>query len=136
MFPGEMMPASYIEDRTAADDAARFAKLQQEAMRRAQEQQKATQAQQQQQRTPYTPQNLTQQLLSRQPMASPGSSGLMGNIFQGFVRAASASPSPSQSQCTTPTPAQSHTMQITVAEMERRMKEKERDAQVACMPWL
>ncbi|KAK4565857.1 hypothetical protein LTR86_003706 [Recurvomyces mirabilis] len=135
MFPVESLPAAYLEERSAADQE-RFAKLQQEAMQRAQDQQKRlqqpqSQQQQQQQRIP-TPHNITQQLLQRPPLSRPNSSGVLGNIFQGFVKAASASPSPCQSTCTTPTPGQAK--QITTAELERIVAEQKRDADICAMP--
>ena len=128
MFPVESLPAAYLEERSAAEKE-RFAKLQQEAMQRAQDQQKRVQSMQQ--RIP-TPQNITQQLLQRPPLSRPNDSGVLGNIFQGFVKAASASPSPCQSTCTTPTPGQAR--QISTAELERIVAEQKRDADIVCWP--
>ena len=127
MFSVESFPATYCEERAAADDAKRTAGKQQEMVKKAQE----TTSQPQQ----SAPQNLTQAYLQRPPLSRGNSAGFLGNIFQGFVRAASTSPSTSQS----PTPVRGD-VQGTVgvnattltAEMEKLRAERMRDVDIVC----
>ncbi|KAK0250698.1 hypothetical protein LTS09_014247 [Friedmanniomyces endolithicus] len=117
------LPPTYIEERLAADEAKRLAALQQEAI-----QQRAQQAKQQQ----ITPRNLTQALLQRPPLSRPNSSGFLGGIYQGFMRAASASPSPLPSPgptpCATPPPGQ--VKPVMSVEAEKLIAEQKRDADI------
>jgi len=119
------LPPTYIEERLAADEAKRLAALQQEAI-----QQRAQQAQKQQ----ITPRNLTQALLQRPPLSRPNSSGFLGGIYQGFVRAASASPSPLPSPGATPcaTPPPGQVKPVMSAEAEKLIAEQKRDADIVC----
>lgn len=85
MFPVDTLASSYCEERAAADEASRIMKQEQEAAKKTQQPAQAA------------PQNLTQAFLQRPPLSRPGSSGFLGNIFQGFVKAAATTPPMSQS---------------------------------------
>lgn len=125
MFPVDSLPTAYCEERSAAEAARLAARQQEEVLRKAQ------QAKQQPQQ--LEPQNLTQAVLQRPQLARPGA-GVMGNIFQGFVRAASASPSRSPSHTPAPTPSQEKSASASMAavseEMEKYIAEKKRDADI------
>ncbi|KAK3625433.1 hypothetical protein LTR56_020436 [Elasticomyces elasticus] len=123
----DLLPPTYIEERLAADEAKRLAALQQEML-----QHKAQQAREQQ----ITPRNLTQALLRRPPLSRPNSSGVLGGIYQGFVKAASAGPSPLVSPLSTPcaTPPPGMNKQVNSAEMERLIAEQKRDADIQLKP--
>ena len=127
MFSVESFPAAYCEERAAADDVKRAAGKQQELVKKIQ----GTTPQAQQ----SAPKNLTQAYLQRPPLSRPNSSGFLGNIFQGFVRAASTSPSSSQS----PTPVRGDVQgaigvnaTTLTAEMEKLRAERMRDVDIVC----
>ncbi|KAK5119812.1 hypothetical protein LTR85_007138 [Meristemomyces frigidus] len=138
MFPAESFPAAYCEERAAADEVKRVARQQhQEAAKKTQ----AAASPQTQSTQLATPQNLTQAFLQRPPLTRPNSSGFLGNIFQGFVRAASASPSSSSSSSQSATPVTGdakgamgvNAMRLT-AEMEKLKAEQNRDTDICAMP--
>ncbi|KAK4544176.1 hypothetical protein LTR36_004386 [Oleoguttula mirabilis] len=128
MFPADSFPAAYCEERAAADEVKHIARQQQEAFKKTQA--SASQAQSAQ---PATPQNLTQAYLQRPPLTRPNS--VLGNIFQGFVRAASTSPA--SSQAATPTTgdvkgARGVNPTSLTAEMEKLRAEQSRDTDIVC----
>jgi len=118
MFPGDYLPSVYCEDRAAADEAKRLARLQQEhALQQAQKvaSQKGAQMQNQ---------NLNQ-----------STSGLLGTFVQGLMpgfgpRSATTSPSQSQASTPLPTPRQEKTAASMSEEMEKLIAEKKRDADI------
>lgn len=119
MFPVDTIPAHYYEERQAADQAKRLAKLQeQQIQERAQAAQKAAH-----------PQNLTQALLQRPPLSRPVSSSVLGNIFQGFVKAASQQNSPVMSPAMSPATTPSAKV-MTREEHEALIAEKKRDGDI------
>lgn len=127
----ESFPASYCEERAAADEAKRAVRQVQEPAKETRPSITRTQSAQ-----PSTPQNLGLPLLRRPPLTRPNSSGFMGNIFQG-LRAASTSASSSQS--VTPTKgdvkgAMGVNAKSLTAEMEKLRAEQNRDADIVCCP--
>ncbi|KAK5134790.1 hypothetical protein LTR08_006165 [Meristemomyces frigidus] len=129
MFSVESFPATYCEERAAADEVKRTTMQQQEPAKKTQV---ATPQPQQ-----SVPQNLTQAYLQRPPLSRPNSSGFMGNIFQGFVRAASTTPPSSQSS----TPVSGDVRGAVgvnpttlTAEMEKLRAERMRDVDICSMP--
>ncbi|EMC94270.1 hypothetical protein BAUCODRAFT_36738 [Baudoinia panamericana UAMH 10762] len=129
MFPGDSMPAIYFEERSA-DQKLKFERQQQEAMQKAQRHLQAPQPQK------PAPQNLTQAILQRPPLSRPVSTGVFGNIFQGFVKVASPISSPAHSPCATPMPGQAKELQaVNISkEMEKLIAEQKRDADICAMP--
>ena len=109
------------EDSPDVEAKRRLAQQQQEAARQAQA--KAPTAAQHSQ-----PSAIHQALCQPQPMSRSGSSSVLGNIFQGFVRKASSTPgshTPAFTPPRIPTPAanteqQKKDMEALVAEMQRQ----------------
>jgi hypothetical protein len=109
MFPVDVFPPVYCEERLKDTEAKR--KLEQEQAAK-----QAMVAQQQPQAT-QRPQghSLTQALLQRPPLSRPVSSAVLGNIWQGFVSAKSAH--------ATPTPAQGGAAPGLTPEQAEKMRE-------------
>ena len=111
----------------AADEARRIAKRQEQETAKAQPQ--------------TTPQSTTQAILQRPSLTRPNS--VLGNIFQGFVRAASATPSASPSMSSSPAQAKTPTggngngasgvnAASLSAEIEKLKAERMRDVDIVC----
>ena len=123
MFPGDYLPTVYCDDRVAADEANRLARLQQEHVLK--QAQKVASAQAQNQKL-------------NQPVPVSASSGLLGTFVQGFMpgfgtRSATASPCNSQAPTPVPTPRQEKTAASLSEEMEKLVAERKRDADIVSL---
>ena len=173
MFPIDSLPAQYFEEREAAETAKRLARLQQqnEQIQRSASQTPTlpelhgavaphTSLPSSSSSLPYNkspssssnsipfapplPPALLHHHQQRPPLHRPESSGFLGNIFQGFVRAASQSPRlpnntepplpPNASRSGASTPAAPICVQrrttMTQAELDAWVAEKKRDADI------
>ncbi|CAK4033133.1 Hypothetical predicted protein [Lecanosticta acicola] len=136
MFPVDSLPASYYEEREAAEAAKRLALLQeQHAKAQAQATAVSSAANGQTQLRPSAA------CLQRPQISRPASSSVLGNIFQGFVKAASQNPpQPPSKDCGhasgSSTPAHTPPAKImTQAELEKMM-ERQKDADIVNFrPW-
>ncbi|KAK4501157.1 hypothetical protein PRZ48_006963 [Zasmidium cellare] len=117
MFPVDSFSAQYFEEREAAEEAKRLARLQQ---------QHATA------QTSPRPNNLSSVFSQRPEMSRPSSSSVLGNIFQGFVRATSQPPSERSCASGTSTPCQTPPAKVmTQADIEAAMTaERKKDADI------
>ncbi|WPH03775.1 Hypothetical protein R9X50_00665800 [Acrodontium crateriforme] len=137
MFPVESLPSAYYEERANTDAARRTAQQQQEALRRTQQvalQKLASTATHNVSRAQpqAQPQHLMQNShLQRPQLSRPASSGLLGNLFQGFSRSATPTCTPAG----TPSIEKKEPVCIPMSdEMERLIAEKKRDADICAMP--
>ena len=135
MFPVETLSPTYYEERTAAEAAKRLAQQQQEAALQAQT--KAPTASQQ-----SRPSNVHAALSQPPPLSSPGSSSVLGSIFQGLVKRAPNSPASSTPAFTPPrahSPAASTQQQkdvdALVAELQRQRDTDIVSLVLACRFW-
>ncbi|KAK4621316.1 hypothetical protein CLAFUW4_06637 [Fulvia fulva] len=126
MFPVDSLPATYYEEREAAEVAKRLAALQQQQ----------AQSQTQTCASPSTASDKPQACLRRPQMSRPPSSSVLGNIFQGFVRSRNNSPPPSHAQDSTSpsgtcTPTSTPPVKImTKAQIAEMLAEKKRDEDI------
>lgn len=128
MFPVDSLPASYYEEREAADSAKRLAHIQEQHAKA--QAQAAASAQNGQ-----TTQRPSATCLQRPQMSRPVSSSVLGNIFQGFVKAASQSPpSAPGKDCGhasgTSTPAHTPPAKVTTQAELEKMMERQKDADI------
>ncbi|EME82165.1 uncharacterized protein MYCFIDRAFT_211559 [Pseudocercospora fijiensis CIRAD86] len=122
MFPIDSMQAQYFEEREQAEAAKRLAHIQEQ---RAKAQTAAVQSALNEPRAQRSqaPRSLSHAHL--QPMTSPNSSTVLGNIFHGFARGTSPAKSASSGSST---PATTPPVKVmTQADIERMM-EKKKDA--------
>lgn len=143
MSPSDVLPPVYIESRLAAE----------EAKRRAQEEKEVQQAQArtsallaaaerrlnnislthevQQQNERLRARNLTQAMFQHSSNQRPTSSGFLGTVYQGFMRASgSAASSQPASAVTTPTNEKCEPLMKTRGYTEKEIAEKKRDADI------
>jgi hypothetical protein len=125
MYGIDSLPPSYYEERLAADHASRLAARQSAhlaAQARRLEEQKAHLATCPSQKSSMPcPQNLTQALLQRPALSHSGSNGIMGGIFQGFVRA-------KEGRSGTSTPKETSPVTTPGASTDGRLTREEYDA--------
>lgn len=126
MFPVDSLPATYYEEREAAEVAKRLATLQQQQAKAHTETCAPS----------STTSDKQQSCLQRPQMSRPPSSSVLGNIFQGFVRSRNNSPPPAHGQdkssssgaCTpTNTPPAKF---MTKAQIAETLAEKKRDEDI------
>ncbi|KAF2764102.1 hypothetical protein EJ03DRAFT_356075 [Teratosphaeria nubilosa] len=125
MFPADLFPPAYCEERLKADEAKR--KEQEHAAALKQAMGKLQQQQQQQQQQAAQTGVTGQPRLQRPPLSRPGSNGFFGNMWQGFVK----THSPTSSG--TSTPATAGNAKLTPEQAERML-----DADIcvnAMRPW-
>lgn len=117
MFPVDTLHAQYTEEREAAEEAKRLAKLQEQQVKA---------------QTSPRPNSLSQVFSQRPEMSRPASSSVLGNIFQGFVRATSQPPSERTIASGTSTPCQTPPAKVmTQADIDAAMAaERKRDADI------
>ncbi|EME42858.1 hypothetical protein DOTSEDRAFT_132131 [Dothistroma septosporum NZE10] len=126
MFPVDSLPATYYEEREAADVAKRHVMLQR--------QQAKPQPEAGASSSPCS--DKPQPSLQRPPMSRPPSSSVLGNIFQGFVKSRNNSPPPAHGQgksCSsgTTTPTKTPPTNImTKAQIAEMLAEQKRDEDI------
>lgn len=145
MSPVEILPPTYLESRLAAEAAKRRAQEEKAAMASKPSARESNGLKENnttsikvptiplQPNERFRPHNLTQAMLQRPSLSRPASSGFLGNVYQGFVRAAhSAPPSHHGSTVTTPTFEKAEPVMKLTPEMEKMIAEKKRDADIVC----
>ncbi|KAF2483352.1 hypothetical protein BDY17DRAFT_297307 [Neohortaea acidophila] len=120
MFAVETIPSHYYEERAAAEAAKKLAEQQAAAALAAQT--KAPIA------THHaSPSSLHHTLYQPSTLARPGSSTLLGNIFQGFAKRAPATPN--NTPCGTPARVQTP---VSLQELQKREAEMKMDTDTIC----
>lgn len=134
MFAVETLPPQYYEERAAAEAAKRLAEQQQAAALQAQS--KAPVAAQQ-----SAPSSLQHALYHTPPLSRPGSSTVLGSIFQNFMKRAPSSPiitpAPTPPRVETPTSSEEQTRRDArelIAKLKRD-EELKRDTDIVGPLW-